>query len=39
MKVKLVNKNYKSNYTENLLKERQIKDLQGYIYPTAIDLE
>lgn len=39
MKVKLVNKNYKSNYTENLLKERQIEDLQSYIYPTAIDLE
>lgn len=39
MKVKLVNKNYKNNYTENLLKERQIEDLQSYLYPTSIDLE
>ena len=39
MKVKLVNQNYKNNYTENLLRERQIEDLQSYLYPTAIDLE
>lgn len=38
MKVKLINENFQSNYLENLLAARGIKDVEHYIHPTNQNL-
>ena len=38
MKVKLINENFKTNYLENLLKSRGIKDVNEFLHPTISNL-
>lgn len=38
MKCRLVNENFQSNYTENLLKARGVENIEEFLFPTKDSL-